>query len=195
LPSCRGEPAPGFEVVDRVVNPNTVLVDGPADVLESMITVNSDDVDITDADDDVTRRVSVVGLPDGVTILEPQSGQVDVVVQIRQRGVQQPLPSQQVMVINLEPGLTAQVSPNEVQVTVIGNQKDLEQLSSSSLLVQVDAQGLGPGTYQLPPRVILPANMEWTSVEPVTVTVTIATESVTGAGATPPASPEPSPGA
>ena len=97
--------------MDRLVNPNTVLVDGPSDVLDSMITVNTDVVDISGAKDDVTVRVKIVGLPANVKILEPQAGQVDVVVQVRQRGVQQPLPSQQVQVVDLGPDLDGQRDP------------------------------------------------------------------------------------
>jgi YbbR domain-containing protein len=187
----QGEPAPGFEVVDRLVNPSTVLVDGPAEILEGLITVNADVVDVSGAQDDVTQRVGIVGLPEGVTLLEPRQGQVDVVVQIRQRGVQQPLPSQQVSVVNLGPGLSAEISPADVQVTVIGSEQELEQLTPARLRVQVDLAGLGPGSYQLQPTVILPPNMEWTAIEPLTVTVTITEGQAGGAAATPAATPGP----
>lgn len=188
-----GDPASGFEVVDRLINPNTVLVDGPANVLDTLITVNAAVVNISGAEGDVTERVPIVGLPAGVTLLEPQSGQVDVVVQIRQRGVQQPLPSQQVTVVNVREGLSASVSPSTVSVTVIGNQQELERLSPDSLIVQVDADGLGPGTYELRPYVVLPPNMEWKTVDPTTVTVTISRLESGGTVATPVSSPVASP--
>ena len=184
-----GEPAPGFEVVDRLSNPNTVLVDGPADVLESLITVNAETVSISGAEGDVTERVNIASLPAEVTLLEPQSGQVDVVVQIRQRGVQQPLPSQEVTVVNLGPDLSAEVVPEAVLVTVIGNEQELGELTPDSLIVQVDVAGLEPGTYEIRPTVILPPNMEWKNIDPSVVTVTISD----GAVATPESSPGPSP--
>jgi YbbR domain-containing protein len=193
IAQIEGDPASGFEVVDRLVNPNTVLVDGPGDVLDQMITVNTDTVSISGAEGDVAQRVRIVGLPAGVTLLEPQSGMVDVVVQIRQRGVQQPLPEQPVSVVNVDPGLTARVSPDTVILTVIGNEQELQNLTSSSLSVQVDARGRGPGTYQLQPTVLLPPNMEWKSIEPTTVTVTIMPEGEATPAATPQASPTASP--
>jgi YbbR domain-containing protein len=170
-----------------------VLVDGPSDVLDQMITVNTDTVSISGAEGDVAQRVRIVGLPAGVTLLEPQSGMVDVVVQIRQRGVQQPLPEQPVSVINVEPGLTATASPDTVILTVIGNEQELQNLTPSSLSVQVDARGLQPGTYQLQPTVLLPPNMEWKSIEPTTITVTIIQEGAATPAATPQASPSASP--
>jgi YbbR domain-containing protein len=193
IAQVEGEPASGFEVVDRLINPNTVLVDGPPEMLDSLITVNAAVVNISGAEGDVTERVRIVGLPQGISLLEPQSGQVDVVVQIRQRGVQQPLPSQQVTVVNLGEGLSATVSPNTVSVTVIGNQQELERLSPESLVVQVDAEGLGPGSYNLRPFIIVPPNMEWKTVEPTTVTLTISRGMSNGTAATPVASPDASP--
>jgi YbbR domain-containing protein len=157
-------------------------------VLAKLITVNTDVVNISGATSDISQNVKLVGLPEGVTVLEPASKQVQVIVQIRQRGVQQPLPSQQVSVINVGDGLTATTSPGSVRVTVIGNEQELESLSPDSLIVQVDASGLGPGTYQLAPTVILPQNMEWTDIEPSSIEVTI----VRGTG-TPEASPRASP--
>ena len=195
IAQIEGEPASGFEIVDRLVNPNTVLVDGPSNVLDQMITVNTDTVSINGAEGDIAKRVNIVGLPAGVTLLEPQSGMVDVVVQIRQRGVQQPLPEQPVSVINLEPGLSAHVSPDTVILTVIGNEQELQNLTSTTLSVQVDARGLGPGTYQIQPTVLLPPNMEWKSIEPAMVTVTIMPEGAStpevSPVATPPAPPTP----
>jgi YbbR domain-containing protein len=193
IAQIEGEPSSGFEVVDRLVNPNTVLVDGPRDVLDSMITVNTDVVSISGAEGDVATRVRIVGLPDGVSLLEPQSGMVDVVVQIRQRGVQQPLPGQPVSVVNLTPGLAADVSPDSVILTVIGNEQELQNLTPSSLSIQVDARGLEPGTYSLRPTVLLPANMEWKSLDPSMVTVTIRREGTASPAATPAGTPIASP--
>jgi YbbR domain-containing protein len=168
-----GTPAPGFEIVDRTLNPDTVLIDGPPDVIDALLTVNTEPVDVSGADGDVAKRVAIGDLPPGVTLIEPASGQVDVVVQIRQCGVQQPLPSQSVMVVNLAPGLRAEVAPETVLVTVIASEQELAELSPDSLSVIVDVAGRGPGTYVLPPRVVVPPNVEWLSVEPTTVTVVI----------------------
>jgi YbbR domain-containing protein len=188
IAQINGDPAPGFEVVDRIITPGTVVVDGPPEVLESMITVSTEAIDISGAEDDVATRIGIEPLPEGVILLEPRNRQVEVVVQIRQRGQQQPLPSQSVTVVNLGDGLEAVVEPSEVLVNVVGNEQELEALSATSLIVQVDARGLGPGVYELTPTVVLPPRMEWTRIEPMTVTVTI-----TAAAATPRASPQASP--
>jgi YbbR domain-containing protein len=179
-----GAPEPGYEIGERRIIPDTILVDGPDDVLANLIAVNTEPIDISGATGDITRLVELSGLPEGVTVLDPSSGQVRVIVQIRQRGVQQPLPSQQVMVVNLGDGLHATVSPETITLTIIGNEQEIEAISPASLQVQVDAAGLEPGTYEIEPTVILPPNMEWTDIEPSAVTLVIASDSATPAGQT-----------
>ena len=188
-----GNPAPGYEVVDRALNPSTVLVDGPPELIQDMITVETEPIDVSGATENVTERVAITGLPEGVRLIEPLSGRIDVVVQVRQQGIQQPLPSQEVTLINLAPGLRAAVTPDTVLVTVIASEQDLAALESDSLTVIVDVSGLGPGTYELQPRVVVPSNVEWLSIDPLMVTVVIEGE---GAAASPVAAvvrPSPSP--
>ena len=168
-----GAPASGFEIVDRAINPITALVDGPAETIEGLITVSTLPVDVSGARGDVTRRVRLADLPPGVSILEPSSGFVDVVIQIRQRGVQQSLPEQAVVVLNVGTGLEAEANPAVVVVNVEASEQQLLDLEPGSLQVVVDARGLGPGTYTLQPRVVVPATVEWLNVVPDTVTVTL----------------------
>lgn len=182
-----GAPASGFEIVDRAINPITVLVDGPPETIDSLITASTLPVDVSGAKSDVTHRVRLADLPPGVTILEPSSGFVDVVIQIRPRGVQQSLPDQPVVVLNVQPGLESEVTPDVVVVNVEASEQQLLDLAPGSLKVVVDAQGLGPGTYSLQPSVVVPATLEWLSVVPDTVTVTLreVSPNATPAAATP----------
>jgi YbbR domain-containing protein len=128
-------------------------------------------------------------------VIDPPDGAVDVVVQIRQRGVRQPLPSQDVTVVNVGPGLVASVSPGTVSVTVVASDAAIAKLTASDVAVQVNADKLGPGTYSLAPIVALPANVTWVSTDPAMVTVTIrkAAPATPTSGPSPVASPESSP--
>lgn len=180
-----GEPAEGYEVVDRTLNPATVLIDGPAEVLAQVIAVSTEPIDVSGVTTTVSRSARLIDLPPGVRILEPASGIVDVVVQVRQRGVRQPLPGQPVQVTNLAAGLTATVNPPELVVVVVAAENVLSGITSGDLAVIVDAQGLGPGRYTLRPRIVLPSGVQWTTTEPETVTVTIQP-----AAATPSADPD-----
>ncbi len=168
-----GEPANGYEVIDRTVNPPTILIDGPRNLLEDVISVSTSPVDISGATTNVTRRVQIEPLPPGVRILEPSGRNVDVVVQIRQQGIQQVLPSQQVEVVGAEPGLRAAVSPQELALVVVASEEEIAALERGDIRLQVDVSGLGPGIYERMPNVSLPPHVEWIRTEPSQVTVTV----------------------
>jgi YbbR domain-containing protein len=186
-----GEPAPGYEVVDRTINPSTVIVDGPADILATLISVSTEPVDVTNATNTLQKQVKLVGLPDGVNVIDPADGTVAVVVQIAERGVRQPLPSQDVNVVNIAAGLTAEVSPRAVSVTVVASDATIAKLTASDVIVQVNVAGLGPGSYSLSPIVALPSSISWVSTDPPMVTVTI--KEATGMTPVGPATPRSTP--
>jgi YbbR domain-containing protein len=173
ITQLNGDPAQGYEVVDRTINPATVLVDGPTDELDKLISVSTEPIEVTNATQTLQKHVALVGLPPDVKVIDPPDGAVDVVVQIRQRGVRQPLPSQDVAVVNVSPGLAATVSPGSVSVTVVASDAAIAKLTANDVIVQVNAEKLGPGTYSLAPIVALPANVTWVSTDPAMVTVTI----------------------
>jgi YbbR domain-containing protein len=174
LAQIEGSPASGYEVVDRTIVPDTILVDGPEEIVEQMISVSTEPIDIAGATETITGRVQITELPEGVQVIEPAGGGVDVVIQIRQMGVRQPLPAQRIIVVGLDAGLTASVSPDAVEVTVVAPEEFISRLTTSVLTVQINVQGLGPGTYELSPVVALPPNVTWVDSNPATVTVTIA---------------------
>ncbi|MEA2598392.1 MAG: hypothetical protein QOF01_4861 [Thermomicrobiales bacterium] len=186
-----GTPAPGLDVLDRAVNPSTVLVEGPKELLDSLVFVQTQPVDITGATGPVSRRVGLEGLPEGVRVIDPADGRVEVSVQIGQRGVRQELPGLQVDVINLGSELLADVTPGDVTVVVVTSADVLAQLKAEDLIVQVDVSGLGPGEHLLRPIVSLPPNVQWISTDPAVVAVTIRQVAAATSTASPVASPAP----
>ena len=179
LPQVIGRPAEGYQSDTYVVNPATVVVDGPAEVLDTIMFVQTEPVDIQNADGTVQKRVSMTGLPAGVTVIEPSSGEVDVVVPITQIGVRQDLPGQRVQGVNLGQGLGSTILPTEITVTVIGPDAALSSLGAGDISAQVDLTGLGPGTYTLEPQVRVPQGVTWVASNPTSVTVTISNASAT----------------
>lgn len=184
LPQVIGRPAEGYQSDTYVVNPATVVVDGPADLLDTIMFVQTEPVDIQNADGTVQKRVAMTGLPQGVTVIEPSSGEVDVVVPITQIGVRQDLPGQHVEGVNLGAGLGATIQPNEITVTVIGPDAALSSIGPGDISVQVDLTGLEPGTYTLEPKVRVPQGVTWVASNPTAITVTITTVASSGEAAT-----------
>jgi YbbR domain-containing protein len=182
LVSTEGSPASGFEVVNRTANPVSVIVEGPEEVIDQMIAVSTESIDISGASSSVSATVSIVGLPTGVTVIQPQSGQVDVLVQIGQQGVRQSLTGLEIDISNLGPGLQGEVNPTELTIEVVAPEEVLSALTVESIQVIVDANGLGAGVHTVTPMVIVPAQVQWISANPIEVELTISAAS-TPAGA------------
>lgn len=177
-----GNPAPGYEAIDRVVNPPTVLLDGPDDVLNDLVSVVTEPISVQDATTPVSARLGLSGLPPEVRIVEPADGTVTVVVQVRQRGVTQTLPDQVVQVTDLGPGLSATVEPRTISIVIFAAEDALSAMRAGSIVANVSAAGLSPGSYQLPLTVSVPPGVQWIRTEPEAVQVGIRLE---GPAATP----------
>jgi YbbR domain-containing protein len=188
FPQLIGVPAEGLTVLDQAVIPSTVLVDGNQEQLDSLISIQTQPVDVTGATGDVSRIVGLVELPEGVTVIDPPTGRVQVSVNIGQRGTRQNLPGLKVEVINLADGLQAEVNPSDVSLNIVAPSDALANLTAADIKIQVDASGLGPGEYTLTPDVVPPPNLQWLSMDPNVVTVTIS-QTLAPLNATPIASP------
>jgi YbbR domain-containing protein len=173
LANITGSPATGYEVADRTVNPQFVIVDGDESELDSLVALSTEPIDVSGADASFNKTVGIVGLPEGVQILQPSDAEVDVLVQITQRGVHQSLPSQQVTIVGVGPGLVASVSPDEITIEVVAPDDALASLDSNTLQVVVDASGLAAGTYSVQPSVIMPPRVQWVTTFPSEVTLTL----------------------
>jgi YbbR domain-containing protein len=192
LANITGAPAPGYEVADRTVNPQFVIVDGDESALDALVALSTEPIDVSGADASFTRTVGIADIPAGIQILQPSSGQVEVLVQVSQRGVRQSLPSQQVTVVGVGPGLTATVAPDEITIDVVAPEEALAALDSSSLQVIVDASGLAAGSYAVQPSVIMPPRVQWVATFPTEVTLTLSASSG-GSPSSPEATPVGSP--
>jgi YbbR domain-containing protein len=180
LVSTQGSAAPGFEVLDRTANPASVIVDGPAELLDQLIAVSAEPVDISGASSSVSSTVEIVDLPEGVQVIQPQSGQIDVLIQIGQRGARQALTGLTVNVANVAAGLEATVNPAEITIEVVAPEEVLSDLTVESFQVVVDASELGPGVHEVDPMVIVPAQVQWISANPSTVELTLTDDDAGG---------------
>ena len=178
-----GVPAEGYEEVDRVVNPSTVLVDGPPAVLADLVSISTEPVAIDGATGAVSQRVALTGLPEGVTVVEPADGSVIAVVQLRERGATQSLPEQAIVVSDIPPGLVATVEPETVMIVVFASEEVMAGLRAGEITVRVSVAGLGPGTHELTPLVAVPPGVQWLRAEPETVRVTLQPTGATPANA------------
>lgn len=174
IPVVNGAPAEGFSVQQRAVIPDTVVVDGPPEALDSLLFINTLPIDITGASDNVSEMVGLADLPPGVSVVDPVNALVEVRVALEDiSSSAQSLSTLPVTAVNVPEGYSASIEPRTISITVDGPGTTLAEMESSDVRVVVDVGGLEPGSHELSPQVFLPQGVTWTSTTPETVQVTI----------------------
>jgi YbbR domain-containing protein len=170
----QGQQAPGYRIENISVFPPvvTVFAEDPELVNQLPGIVETQPLDLQDRKEDVSTRLSL-DLPENVTIVGPQTVQVQVSISPIQTSVT--LLNQPINVNGLSEGLSAQVFPQTVDVIISGPLPVLDALTSKDITVSVDVSDLDAGVYQLSPEVkVSVENVLVESILPGTVEVVIA---------------------
>ena len=165
-----GEVAPGYRITNISVEPPTVTVFGAPDVIEVLPGyIETEPIDVEGAQADVAVRPALRISPT-VAIVSGQQVEVRVSIEAIQSSLTMVItPTRQ----GLEPGFTATVSPESVEVILSGPLPLLETLEASDVRVVLDLFGLSPGTHQIEPQVVVPEGVTAQSINPATVQVEI----------------------
>ncbi|MCC7361745.1 MAG: hypothetical protein IT317_19845 [Anaerolineales bacterium] len=151
LPVITGTVASGYQVTSVSVVPQVItLKSSDADVVTSLPGfVSTTALDVTGATADVVRRVALV-LPEGV------EGPDSVLIEVNVAAIEFSLTVQRNLDIRgLAPGLGAILSPDSVDVILLGPLPLLDNLTLEDVRVVVDLDELTSGTYQITPQVLL----------------------------------------
>ncbi len=188
IPNTMGTPAEGFTIEQRSAIPDVIVVDGPPDVLDALLFVNTDAVDVTGATESFSARVGLADLPEGVTVIDQSGGTIEVRIALSNTTqTSQTVSAVNVDQIGLQAGLEAQLEPPQISLQVNAPVEVLQAMQSEDIKVFVDLTGLGPGTYDMQPQVTMPQGATWLGNDPATVAVTIrATEAAGQSPGSPP---------
>jgi YbbR domain-containing protein len=168
VPSFDGEPAEGFVVGAVTSNPPMVEIVGPESVVETVAEAITEPISVNGASASFVDIVTV-GSPDPtVRIARPVVAQV--AVNISAAPVELTVPGVPVQVRNA--GRPTQVTPRQVTVLARGPREG-DGASAAEFDASVDVSGLRSGQYDLEVRVVPPAKVGVTRVEPSRVRVTI----------------------
>ena len=169
-PSLRGSPVAGYNVTAVEVDPPSVTLLGPVDILNATSVVLTDDIDISGASSDIFRTVSL-RLPTSVSI-SGSSATVSVRVRIGP-GQGEATFGAAPTVSGLGTGLrVASITPL-VEVLIQGELPVLRSVIPDQVKVSVDLTGLAAGTHLLEPSVEAPQNLQVLSTSPSTVQVVL----------------------
>jgi YbbR domain-containing protein len=152
-----GQQAAGYRLENISVFPPvvTIVSNDPARVNSLPGVVETQPLDLQDAREDISTRLAL-NLPDDVTLIGPQTVQVQVSITPIQNSIT--LSNLLINVTNVADGLVAETFPRTVDVIISGPVPVLETLSAQDISVTVDVKDLGIGSYQLEPQVNPPSN-------------------------------------
>jgi YbbR domain-containing protein len=168
-PVITGTPAAGFEIESVTVSPQAVLVAADADTLANLTRIDTEPIPLTGVSSDETVQVDLA-FPTGVVAVGPDTASVTIAIR--------PVTATRtfdagLQLIGARNDLRYALSTDRVLVTIGGSTADLDRLSASSLVVDLDVAGLGPGAHEVPVTANLPTGTTLVTASPAKVTVTI----------------------
>ena len=168
-PSVEGEPAPGYVVGTKTVDPPTVEITGPESAVNQATEAVTESVELAGATADITEEVSVGLLDPALRVKGPRTATVRVQVRLgpRERTVR----NRPVRMRDLPANLTAQATPANVDVTIRGSREGLGKVDAEQVVPFVDLKGLGAGDYALAVHIDALPEAGLARVEPETVQV------------------------
>ncbi|MDQ3541940.1 MAG: CdaR family protein, partial [Chloroflexota bacterium] len=136
IPNTTGIPADGFSIEQRQAIPDVIVVDGPPEVLDALLFVNTEAVDVAGATESFSTRVGLADLPEGVTVIDASGGTIEVRIAITNTTqTSQSLSEVNVEQIGLSPGLSAELNPPLVSVEVNAPVEILQAMRAEDIKV------------------------------------------------------------
>lgn len=169
-PQITGSPAAGFELASASVTPRFVTIEGDIDEIGSLTNVETAPISVAGVSSSRTIPVGLA-LPTGVTALDATS--VDVAIEVRPVTATRTFEAG-LRLIGAKPDLAYSTTIDRVLITVGGGLPDLDRLTGSTIVVDVDVADLGPGSTDVPVTAQLPNGVTLVVADPAAVPVTVA---------------------
>jgi YbbR domain-containing protein len=167
VPGLEGEPADGYVASTVRSNPATVEVIGPRGAVARLTAAITEPVSIVGATGPVTDMVNIGLVDPSVRLVEP--GSAEVTVNIVGAPVEWAIAG--IPIRQPEDG-SIEISPADVTVFVRGP-RETRGSRVGDFDATIDVEGLRPGSFQLPVKVIPPARVGIIKIEPPHVRVRI----------------------
>jgi YbbR domain-containing protein len=170
-PNVVGTPAAGFEVASVQVDPPVVSVQGDANDLAPLDRADTQPISISGASSEVSQEVGF-NLPAGVQALGVST--VQVTVKLRPITATRTFEAG-LVVVGANPNLEYTLSTDRVLVTIGGSIAELDRLSGTNIVLNLDVSGLDPGTHDVTATANLTTGLTLISASPNPIKVTVST--------------------
>ena len=158
-----------FEIESVTVDPLVALVVGDADQLAELTEVDTDPIPMTGVSGNETVHIGLA-LPTGVIAVGDD--QVTVTIAVRPVTATRTF-NAGLRLVGAANNLQYALSTDRVLVTIGGSTADLDRLSATTLVVDLDVTGLTSGAHEVPVTANLPTGTALVAASPPEVTVTI----------------------
>jgi YbbR domain-containing protein len=177
-PQITGSPAAGFELGPATVEPAVITVQGEADALQPLVSVDTQPIAVGGSSEQRTVTVGLA-LPTGVIALD--ADEVTVTITIR------PVTATRsfevgVRTIGVRAEYEYQVGVDRLLITVGGSPTDLDRIVGATLAADLDVSALGPGTTNVRVGATLPSGISLVAASPEEVAVTVTARPTTPPG-------------
>jgi YbbR domain-containing protein len=149
-----GKPAAGYMVGETSANPRTVSVQGPAEEVRRLSTIDTISVDIEDSRSAVKRKVRLTTDGKPLTI---SPDQVEVAVNVEEQQIVREFDRVEVQAKDFKGAYT--ISPQWVKLRLAGPKSAVEKLDLTAENVYLDLHGMSAGdhnvelSFNLPPEI------------------------------------------
>ena len=149
-----GQIAPGYRLTNIFSMPPTVTIFSlnPSLVEDIPGFVETTPINLNGANEDLEIRVAL-NLPEGINVVGSQNVTVQISIDPIESSAN--FTNIPIQTEGLDTNLSAEISPENVDVYLSGPLNFLDELTPSSIVVLIDLTDRGPGTYQLAPEVQL----------------------------------------
>lgn len=171
-PRVTGEPRATYVVGPAEIQPPQIEISGPRSSVEKILSINTEQIDITDRTAAVDRRVQL--RVDDPMVRFDGTNTVNVRIPIQTVEITRTFESIRVRAVNTT--RQAQLSPTTLAVTLRGPRAAMDAITPSAILATVDMSQedrLGSGTFEKQPVVKnLPSGVSLVEIQPQNLIVT-----------------------
>jgi YbbR domain-containing protein len=153
-------------------SPSKVSITGSDDIISSIQSIDTVPINLGDITESTKKQVKLI-IPDGVTLLNNPQGVVTVDVNVETTTTK--TFSVQVTHLNLPDGLKAEVLTNTINVTLSGQEGNLNNIAAGNITAVVDLAGAPTedGEYEFSPSITYPPSAELVGVSPQKIKIRI----------------------
>lgn len=154
-PVMTGQPASGYITTKTSVFPTEILVSGKQEVLETISSVKTEKIDLTDRSTGIDGEINLI-LPKGVELVNKnEKAKINIVIE--------PLVTKQIKIekidyVNLDGSLQVESLQGDIQMVLTGPESLINE-APANLKALVDLSGIGEGTHTLDVQLDIPVEL------------------------------------